>query len=538
MAAAPDSGRHPTGMQPAISVLPPPRIWHPRQFRVVAVLVVILLVLVIVRLSAILSPSNDRLVVHVGNQAVSLLDLRQSTPISPYLFGANVFPEIGTSSVDKSQTGFMSYGPSIVEGLRNANVKLLRFPGGSWGEDHLLSYDQLDAFSTLLSKTGAQGMIQARLNASPGNRVPGITTMTDRAHLAGRWVDYMNNVHSDLRTGKHASAPVYPVTLWTVGNEPDMTVNPDTGKQYTVAEYVDDFIQFSIQMHQNNPTIQVFGPEVTQFNGLGVGPVDANGKLWMEGFITGVRAYETAHPDLKFHLLDGVSFHFYPDVNPQDAASLLMTNSDAWTYLLEPLRQFVRQNLNRDVPVAVTEINSSTTKQAPPKGRSALWWADTLGTLMNQDLQYLAFFSAEGVPSPYPLFTGGQLRPTSMLRVLELYSHLQPGLVPLASEHNPVSIYATEDAAHQTVSLLFVNKVNSPQLAQVSADNQVFGARPWPSQDISLAPLSITLITLRRGGGADAYSYDVAVIDDTGAPPLTHTVCGKKTDALAYQTPC
>jgi len=494
------------------------------------------LVLVLVRLSSVLSASDDRLDIQVGNQAVSPVDLRQSVPISPYLFGANVFPASGTTSVDK-QNGFMDYGPTVADGLRSADVKLLRFPGGAWGEEHLASLDQLNAFSELLATTGAQGMIQARLSGSP--TISGLTSLTDRANLAGRWVDYMDNLQSSLRVGQYANAPYHPVSLWAVGNEPDITVNPDTGKPFTVDEYVQDFIQYSIDMHQNNPTIKVFGPEISHYNGVGAGPYDATGKLWMEGFLTGVADYEASHPELKFNLLDGVSFHFYPGSNPADAATSLMTNADSWSYILEPLREQVRQTLGRDIPLAVTEINSYATTQAPPEGFSALWWADTLGALMNQQVEYVAYFSAEGVDSPYPLFTAAQSSPTSMLRVMELYSHLQSQLIPMAAQSNPISIYATQDPSHQTVSLLFVNKASLPELAQVSGVNQFLGVSAWPDLNISLSPLSITVVTMHRSGGAEAYSFDVNVTGgDSSVPPLTHTICGNKSDLLAQQIPC
>jgi hypothetical protein len=512
-----------------------PGVLHSRQFRVVAVLAVAVLVIVLARVGAVFSTSDDLLEIKVGNQAVAPLDLRQGAPASPYLFGANVFPATGTTSVDRS-SGFMSYGQAVTSGLKGADVKLLRFPGGSWGEEHLTSLDQLDAFSTLLSHTGAQGMIQARISGA--NDIPSMGTLADRASLAGRWVDYMDNPQSSLRTGAYANAPFYPVTLWAVGNEPDITINPDTKKPFTVDEYVAAFIQFSISMHQNNPTIKVFGPEISQFNGVGIGPVDASGKLWMETFLTDVATYESDHPELKFHLLDGVSFHFYPAPNPHDAATALMTNAASWSYLLGPLRQLVRQSLGRDVPLAVTEINSYTTGTAPAQGYSALWWADTFGELMNQEVEYLAYFSAEGVDSPYPLISSDQLRETSMLRVLQLYAKLQPDVVPLAAQDNPVSIYATQDSAHRTASILFVNKAALPQLAQVRAESQFLGAAAWPSQDISLAAFSITVVVLHRSGGVEAYSYIVPPGAGSAAPPITHTICGQKTDALAFQIPC
>ncbi len=258
----------------------------------------------------------------------------------------------------------------------------------------------------------------------------------------------------------------------------------------------------------------------------------------METFLAGVGDYEKANPQLGFHLLDGVSFHFYPGVNARDASTELMANSEQWNYLLEPLRHLIRQTLDRDAPLAVTEINSFATTNAPPAGLSALWWADTLGMLMNQQVNYLAFFAAEGVASPYPLFTPTEANQTSMLRVLQLYAHLQPNLIPLASQRNPISIYATQGDTHQDVSLLFINKGNVTQLAQVRGQNQFLGISSWAKLDVSLSPYTITIVTLHHRGGADALSYSPLRASDSSVPPLTHTVCGQNADALAYQIPC
>jgi hypothetical protein len=493
------------------------------------------------------SDSNDQLVLKIGNQQQALIDLRQSIPISPYLFGVNVFPKDQTNSVDKNYTGFMSYGPQIVNGLRNANVKLLRFPGGSWSEDqplqnHILSYEQLYDFSTLLSQVGADGMIQARLS-SPIDKSGKPASLAERANLAGRWVDFMSNPHSDLRKGKFAHVQIHPIKFWSVGNEPDKLIDPDTGKPFTVAEYVNDFIQYSIAMHQNNPAIEVFGPEISQFYGAGVGPTDSDGQLWMEGFLKGVAAYEKANQQelkkLGFNLLDGVSFHRYQFTDGRTAPYLLMSSPDEWDYLLPSLRQLVRQTLGRDVPIAVTEINTNPNTEVPTRGRAALWWADTLGSLMDQQLEYLAFFSAEGVEPPYPLFTAdASHQQTAMFRVMQLFAHLQHNLIPLQIQHNPVSVYATQDDTGQVVSFLFINKSDANQFAEVSPQNQIFGINPWHTQDISIAAYSIVLLTLHRGGGAQAYSFNVPTTDDATIQPLKQTVCGKKTDALAYDIPC
>jgi hypothetical protein len=514
-----------------------PRVKRRRILRIMSIILLITLIFALVRLIANLSATDDQLLVRIGNQGTAIVDLRQNLPISPYLFGVNVFPEFNTNSVDQVN-GFMDYSSPITDGLRNAHINLLRFPGGGWGEEHLLSYDQLNAFSVLLSKLGADGMIQARLSGPVGNGLNNLASLTDRASLAGSWVDYMNNLHSDQRTGNYAHAPFHPIKFWTVGNEPDSLKNPDTGKTFTVAEYTSAFIQFSLVMHQSDPTIQVFGPEISQFYGVGNGPTDSNGQLWMDSFLKGVGVYEKAHPGLKFHLLDGVSFHSYPLTDASKAPTILLSSSGEWNYLLPPLRQLIRQDLGRDAPIAVTEINTNPTANVPTPGIAALWWADTMGTFMEQEVAYVAFFSAEGVDTPYPLFTSNGLHQTAMLRVMQVFSHLQPNLIPVAVQRDPVSLYATQDDTQQAVSLLFVNKSPVIQLAQVSAQNQFPGSSPWHDLNISLDGYSITLVTLHRDGGAEAYSYDVPTIDNSKVGPMNYTVCGKASDVLANGTPC
>jgi hypothetical protein len=514
-----------------------------RVFVLVSALLLITLIFAAVRVTSVLSGNDDQLVLKVGDQQQALVDLRQSVPISPYLFGVNVFPKDQTNSVDQNYTGFMSYGPQVVNGLQNANIKLLRFPGGSWGEDqpnqnHILSLEQLYDFSTLLNQVGADGMIQARLS-NPIDATGKPATLAERANLAGRWVDFMSNPQSSLRVGPFAHVQIHPIKFWSVGNEPDRLKDPSTLQPYTVAGYVRDFIAYSLAMHQNNPSIKVFGPEISQFYGVGVGPMDSQGQLWMEGFLKGVAAYENAHPDLKFHLLDGISFHRYQFTDARTSPYLLMSSPEEWNYLLPQLRQLIRQDLGRDAPVAVTEINTNPNGQVPSRGRAALWWADTLGSLMNQQVEYVAFFSAEGVNPPYPLFSSdASHQQTVMFRVMQLFTHLQQNLIPLQIQHEPVGVYATQDDAHQTVSLLFINKSGNNQYAEVSAMNQVLNTGPWHSLGISIKGYSMVLVTMHRGGGAEAYSFDAPGTDAATIGPLKKTVCGNKTDPLAYDIPC
>ncbi len=510
-----------------------------RQRRLITFLIIVLLFLIIfaaLRVSAIASGANDQLLVHIGNQQVATLDLRQSFPISPYLFGTNVFPLHDSSSLDSPFSGFMPDTSLMRNGLRSAGINLLRYPGGNWGEQHILSQSQLNDFSKLLTQTNAQGMLQAHLSGPVPDQAGVLqpqgmnNSLASRANLAAQWVNYMNKSNNGL----------HPVLFWTVGNEPDRLIDPLTKKPYTVADYVNAFIQFSRAMHQADPRIKVFGPEISQFFGVGAGPFDATKHAWMDSFLQGVGAYEKAHfgKDLFYHLLDGVSFHFYPFGNTQEPSSLVLSSASQWNYLLPPLRDLIQRDLGRDVPIAITEINSNVGPVLPTPAVASLWWADTLGALMNQQVDYVAFFATAGVSRPYPLFTPDGLHETAMMRVMQLFSKLQHNLIPLPVQNDPISVYATQDDSHQTVSLLFINKSANSQLVEVDPANQVAGISPWQSQSIALAGNSIVVVTLHRGGGADAYSFSEQGGNSAAAAQLVHTVCGNKTDLMGNSIPC
>ena len=504
---------------------------------VLSLLILASLLFAALRVTEVASATDDLISIRVGNQQAATLDLRQGSPISPYLFGTNVFPEAGSTSYDAFSSGFALNTPFVINGLKNMHIGLLRYPGGNWGEDHILKPSQLDDFSKMLIETGSQGMLQAHIdgpakNGQPTSLLPG--DIASGAQLAGSWVDYMNNPKSIQRTSKNI--PYHPVQFWTVGNEPDLG-NRITGQNYTVDQYVQIFIAYSKAMHQNDPNIQVFGPELSQFFGVGMGPTDANGHLWMDDFLKGVGAYEQQN---HVQLLDGVSFHAYPFNNAGQSPSLLMSSTDQWNYLLAPLHTLIERDLGRNVPIAITEINTNPGDGVPTPGEAALWWGDTLGTLMEQQVQYVNFFSAEGVNHPYPLFTNNGLQETAMGRVMEMFTHLQHNLVPLSIQRNPISVYATQDDAHQTVSLLFINKGYDAQIAELQSLNQAFGVDPWGDQQIHIAGNSMVLVTLHRGqpNAAEAYNYIMPAANDTSAGSIMYTLCGHSKDPLSDTIPC
>jgi len=489
------------------------------RLKLLLLLIVGALIIAAVRVVANVYTGDTTLIVQVAGRQSGQVDLSQSYAISPDLLGSNVFPRAGTNSKDQVDSGFMSYDQPVILGLQSARIKLLRFPGGNWGEQHTLSHAQMDDFSELLNQVGAQGIVQVQLS-DPDDVTP--VSLQTRATRAALLVDYMNNSKSIQRTDPRAA--FHPITYWTIGNEPDLLINPDTNKIYTVQEYTQAFITFSLAMHQKDPSIKIFGPEVSSYLGQN-GPRDATGKLWVEDFLREISAYEQTHA-LPFHLLDGVSFHYYPFGNIPVKTNTLLQNPDQWDTILPSLHQFIRQQFGEDLPIAITEINTNVGKVVPPQNLAAIWWADTLGKLMSNQVQYVAFFSTEGVDSPYPLFLKQGLQETAMLRTMQLFSQLQPGFVPIQGEQEgPVDIYATEDQQHATISMIFINKTDASQKVSVKSSSFLpFG--PWQPADLTIPAYGMVVVTLHRGGSDEAFSFSASGNAQQAAPAIQHLMCG------------
>jgi hypothetical protein len=532
-----------------------------RLFAWISAGLLILVVLGGIRIGTLATTTNDQLTIRIGDQQSATLDLRQSFPVSSYFLGTNVFPKQNSDSLDNVGTGFMVYNQQIAQMLKDMNIKLLRYPGGTWGEQHILSNgqgtgqqqkpsNQLADFTQMMKDTGTEGMLQVHLDGTVTNKFTqgqepqGVPTDSDGlATYASNWVDYMNNPHSPMRSGSRQQDPFHPVRFWNVGNEPDLTKNPLTGKPYTVTEYANSFIQFSIKMHQNDQAIKVFGPEISQYYGVGAGPLDAGGHAWMDEFLRIVGDFEKqncgAGKKYPYQLLDGVSFHRYPFTLSHQNPGLLLSSTDEWNYLLPGLREQIKRYTGSDLPIALTEINTNPTpnpNQLP--SQAALWWGDTLGTLLNQQVSNVTYFSTEGVNNPHPLI-GPDGKMTVMGRTTELFGKLQlfgkqPGeVVPLAIQGNPVGAYATIDNSHKTLGLFFVNKSAQQQVVQIDPVGNILSFGPWHSQKVTLAPYSMVVLTMHRSSSqTEAVSYTPK--DDGTADDLTTVSCG----AGANGIPC
>jgi len=393
---------------------------------------------------------------------------RDLGPVSPLAYGTNYGPWQNLT------TTALSY-------VEQAGLTLLRFPGGNWGDEYLLTTQRFDEFIALARRLGAEPFVNVRLfKATPQD--------------AARWVEYANVTRG------------YGVRYWGIGNEPSLYATQRGLAGYDTAAFNQQWRDFAVAMKAVDPTILLVGPETHQFTGRpGDDPRDLHGKDWMREFLA-------ANCDL----VDVVSIHRYPfGVSPAQIGDL-RRNSQEWAGIVPRLRALVRQECGRDLPIAVTEVNSSwATHQGgagtPDSFYNAIWWADVLGRLLVQRVDIVAHFCLEGGGGA-GLFAGSRLRPTYY--VYPLYRHFGQELVYASSDDAEVGIYAArrDDGA---MAVMLVNlsaeaksrplRIEPAPLAAVEAW-LLDAAHPavavevplvWAEQQVTLPAASATLLVFR-----------------------------------------
>src|SRR5258708_13802538 len=284
-------------------------------------------------------------------------------------------------------------------------------------------------------------------------------------------------------------------------------------------------------MHTKDPSIQVFGPELSQYPAAS-GSKDSQGTPWMQGFLQGVSDYERSH-NLTFEVINGGAFHYYPCRDDERDLTTILHDPTQWDTIVPGLRQLIRQTFGEDLPVASTEINTKSGKVPLPQNLSALWWAETLGKLMDNQVDYVTFFSTEGVDSPNPLFLQNDLTESPMLRVMQVFSHVESHLVPVQGAPEPVSVYATQDDNHASVSLFFVNQTNFSQHISVPAKS-ILPLCPWhgshassscPDASLTLPGYRMAVLTLHRNGSNEVFTFNNSPSAQHGAAPVQQVVC-------------
>jgi hypothetical protein len=321
-------------------------------------------------------------------------------PISPLVYGSNIDPAM-VVPVDLTEQ-------AAVIGLR-----FLRFPGGSFGDLNDITPQQVDRFITLARGLGAEPSIHVRV-------------LDRTAADAAEAVRYAN-----IEQG-------YGVRYWAIGNEPSLFYN----EVYTAESYAQLWREFALAMRAVDPSIILVGPEITQFATAELaGRSDvARAREWMRAFLT-----------TNGDLVDIVSIHRYPFPAQANQPSLsvaeLRPTSAEFDVSIPELRAMIRDLTGRDIPVAVTEVNSDSSPGIGGEASldspfAAVWLTDVLGRLIRQDATIVAQYAFQTADSRgrWGLLNRYNVRP--QYYVYQLYQRFGTELVYAGSDDPDVTAYA------------------------------------------------------------------------------------------------
>jgi hypothetical protein len=330
--------------------------------------------------------------------------------ISPLIYGTNYGP-------------WQNLSRRVTPDLQAAGIRLLRYPGGAWGDEYTFVEGRLDEFVELAEDLGAEPMVNVKLkSATPES--------------AAKVVRYANIEKQ------------YGIRYWAIGNEPDLY-----GMKYQMTEYDTETFNrewraLATAMREVDPSILLIGPETSQFTGdPQTDPADRAGRDWL-------RAFLRANGDL----VDIVSVHRYPFGATDVAVSDLRDNSAEWDMIIPRLRYIIYNELGRDLPVAVTEVNSNWSNRegeeaTPDSFYNAVWYADVLGRLARQRVDLAAHFCLEGAGG-LGMTSLSTIRPIKY--IFDMYSRFGSELVYASSDTEYVYIYAAK-TADGSLTLMVVN---------------------------------------------------------------------------------
>lgn len=319
--------------------------------------------------------------------------------ISPLVYGSNYGPWLFVT---------LDVRPIAVD----AKLGYLRFPGGNWGDLNDLDEWSIDQYIALCGELGTEPAISVRLR--------------------GGSVEHALHVLRYVNIEKQ-----YGVRYWSIGNEPSLYPDYDTER------FNEEWRIFATQMKELDPTILLVGPDTHQFTAdLENNPKDENGKDWLVEFLK-------ANGDL----VDVVAIHRYPfpigkNGGPPTVDDLRGASAE-WDEIIPAMRALIREHAGRDIPVGVTEVNSSWASTSGGEATldshfNAIWWADSLGRMIRQGTDIVAQFCLVG---EYGLMN--KYDPLPIYNVYQMYQRFGTQLVYAASDRSDLSVFAAkrEDGA-------------------------------------------------------------------------------------------
>jgi len=328
---------------------------------------------------------------------------------------------------------------------------VLRFPGGAWTDAIDMKPFQIDQFIAFTKEVGATPTISVRM-------------LGGKPETAAELVRYTNIQKK------------YSVTYWSIGNESNLyTQLQQVDYDYTTENLNKDWRAIALAMKAADPTIKIMGPELSQWNdSYETTPKDSARRDWMTEFLK-------ANGDL----VDVVTVHRYPLYSPSNGpvtVQQLRENTRKWVAEVQYLRDLIQVIVGRDLPIAITEVNSDPSAAAlqevsPDSFYNAIWYADVLGQLMNADVFMVNQWVLSQRSTGLGLFKGTEIQPTYY--VFPLYKNFGSEQVYAASGVTDVDIFAAK-RADGTLTLMVINLSDGEQRIPLQVNGiQLKEAHVW-----------------------------------------------------------
>ncbi len=366
-------------------------------------------------------------------------------PISPLIYGSNYGPWL-TVSFD------------ILPAAYDSGIKILRFPGGEWGDQNDVRALQIDQVMDFANKMGATLLFSVRLLG--GNPAQ-----------AAELVRYTNIEKK------------YNIQYWNIGNEPTLYNGAlkNKGETYEVDRFNKEWRTFAEAMKHVDPTIKLVGPEINQFSyDITPGATTNFGErdeTWLKEFLK-------ANGDL----VDVVSFHRYPfpafRTSGPPSIEDLHRNTQEWDKIIIHARELIHEYAGRELPIAITEFNSSYDKSVggeatPDSHFNAIWFADVLGRMIRNGVFMANEFAltAKGGLGSRGLL--GQFDVFPSYYTYQMYKKFGNQLIYSSSDDPDLSIYAArrEDRA---LTVMIVNLALEEKTKALRIGDQTpFQAEAW-----------------------------------------------------------
>jgi hypothetical protein len=236
---------------------------------------------------------------------------------------------------------------------------------------------------------------------------------------------------------------------------------------WTPEYYAKRWHEFALAMKAVDPTIQFYGPEVSDF--VGDAEMDPRELIYVKSVKLDItkRDYLVQFLKVNADLVSIVAVHRYPfPLHPTDNLpnwDQLRENTSQWDRIIPNLRQLIKETTGKDYPIGITEFNSSAANTvgantSPDSFYNALWLADVLGRMIRQQPALLAYWMLKSTAAGHGLMDSFNVRPTYY--VYQIYKKFGDHLLASSSTVQYVSVFAAR-SDDRAVTVILVNLNNN-----------------------------------------------------------------------------